>query len=165
LNFILQRGLQEQLAGRAYRFALPIAELNRWKDNSAGKGTFSRLEGGGWAYDVAFTGGDRWAYPRFTPPQEAEPDKATALLLRARCVSPGTVRIMTWDRQGKNSYTAFPVIKADGEWHVALVPLESFLMPKPGEKIGRQIAEISVGLNSDTDTNRLEVSDLYLLGD
>jgi hypothetical protein len=165
MNFIMQQGLPQQLAAHKYQFALPIAELNRWKENSAGHGTFSKPETGGWAYDVTFGGGDKWAFPRFTPPQEVNWDKVEAVLIRARCQAPGIVRIMTFDAQARNSYTAFPVIKADGEWHVALVPLDSFLQPQPGQKIGHQIHDLSVGLNSDTATNRLEVSDLYLLGE
>jgi hypothetical protein len=162
--FIVSRGLKEQLSSHPYQFALPIAELARWKENSAGQGSFSKTDDGGWAYDIVFHGGDQWAYPRFTPPQEVDPDRVSSVLIRARCAQPAEVRLMVFDSHGKEFHTPFSVIKADGQWHVSLVPLDGFIQPVPGQKIGRQISALSVGLNSVGNTNRLEVSDLYLLG-
>jgi hypothetical protein len=164
VSFSVSRGLKEQLASTAYQFALPIGDLNRWKENSAGHGTFSKTPDGGWAYDIAFGSGDKWAYPRFTPPQEVDLKRVTAVLIRARCSQSAEVRVMTFNAAQQESHTPFSIIKADGQWHVALIPLDSFLEAVGGQPIGKQIQDISVGLNSDTQSNHLEVSDLYLLG-
>jgi hypothetical protein len=161
---IVSRGLKEQLSSHPYQFALPIGEVARWKENSSGHGTFSKTDDGGWAYDIAFKGGDKWAYPRFTPPQEVDLSRVSSILIRARCMQPAEVRIMIFSAGAKEANTPYSIIKPDGQWHVALIPLDGFLSPVAGEPIGRQIRDISVGLNSKSDTNRLEVSDLYLLG-
>jgi hypothetical protein len=164
VSLIVSRGLKEQLASHPYQFSLPIGDVARWKDNSAGHGIFSKTNDGGWAYDVTFGGGDKWAYPRFTPPQEVELARVSSVLIRARCSQPGEVRIMVFSSDKKESHTPFSIIKADGQWHVALIPLDGFLQAAPGEPIGKQIRDISVGMNSGAPSNRLEVSDLYLLG-
>jgi hypothetical protein len=79
-------------------------------------------------------------------------------------MQPAEVRIMVFASDMKESHTPFSILKADGQWHVTLVPLDGFLPSVAGEPIGRQIRDISVGLNSEVTTNRLEVSDIYLLG-
>ncbi len=169
LNFIVARGLAEHLQSHPYQFALPIAEAHRWEANIGGGGKMQlgKSDAGTWTIGVSFPQkGDRWAYPKFAIPQEVDLDRVEGILIRARCAKPGTVRILTFTAARKQFITGFPVIKADGEWHVAYVPLDTFMaLPETAEgTLGRQISKLSVGLNSQAEENTLEISDLYFLG-
>ncbi len=164
LALIPDMGIGERLRGAAYQFALPIAEPARWKDNASGKVGFTHGPAAAWGFEATFGSGDRWAYPQFTPPQEASLEKTDAILVRARATN-GLVRLMVWDAQDKMSCTQFPLIKDDGEWHVAYVPLNSFLGGTPaGAHPGAVVRRLSIGLNARQPQSTLEVSDLYLLG-
>jgi hypothetical protein len=153
------------LKASAYHFALTAGEAYRWDRNANGTVTFAHEPPAVWGFTVKFPPGvDRWAYPRFTLPQEVAQSRITGVLVRARCLKPATVRLMSWNGDGEMSVTHFPIIPADGEWHVAHVPLASyqgFSVVDPGTV---RIAKLSVGFNSQTDENALEISDLYVIG-
>lgn len=162
---IPSRGLQEHLSGCAYQFALPIGELHRWKKSTSGRMEFLASESAPWGFRATFGAGDRWAYPTFTLPQELDLDKTDSVLVRARCTGPASVRVMTWNEKDNVSFTTYSIIKADGQWHVARVPLETFLVPEQeNQRLGRQIKRFAIGLNSKGKETLLEVSDLYFLG-
>lgn len=153
------------LQASAYHFALAVGEAYRWDRNASGKVTFAHEPPAAWGYSVKFPPGvDRWAYPRFTLPQEVEQSRITGVLVRARCLKPATVRLMSWNGDGEMKVTHFPIIPADGQWHVTYVPLASyqgFVAAGPGSA---RIARLSVGFNSKEDENTLEISDLYVIG-
>ncbi|MFA6959720.1 MAG: glycosyl hydrolase [Opitutaceae bacterium] len=159
-------GVAEHLAQSKYQFGLTVSEAYRWDKNAAGTLTFGHEPPAEWGYTVTFPKGvDRWAYPRFTLPQEVDAKRVTGVLVRARCVRPGTVRLMSWDDKDKSSVTQFPIIPADGKWHVAYIPLASYQQAFAGPAgEGRPITRISIGFNSAEDTNTLEISDLYMIG-
>lgn len=148
----------------SYQFQLPVGSAYRWDKNANGTVTFGHQPPVIWGYSVTFSGGDRWAYPRFTVPQEVDQAKVTGVLIRARCMNPATVRLMSWDEANVMNVTSFPIIPADGEWHVVYVPLTSyrgFVSTRPGAV---PLSRISIGINSRTDENRIEISDLYVIG-
>lgn len=167
LPFILPQGLQKHLQGAAYQFNLPIAELHRWRlNNAAARARFiPRGAEAAWGLEVKFNQeAERWAYPQFTLPQEVDLDRVQGVLLRARARPGAAVRVMAWSGKDDPRYTSFPVIPADGQWHVAYVPFSSFMSAEAGKPIGHALRQISVGFNSKEESARLEVSDLYLLG-
>lgn len=161
-------GLQESLQTHAYKFALPITDLTRWKNNASGPISISKTPEGNLGYTVQYgSAGEKWAFPQFTVPQEADLDRVTGIVVRGRCKNPATVRVMTWPGEGNSfSTTGYSVFKADGEWHVAHVPLDSFLKPDGVQKLGRQIRLISLGVSAHEGAgNEIEISDLVLVGD
>lgn len=148
------------LKGSHYQFPLSLGEAYRWTNHSSGKIVFEHQEAAAWGFRVDFPAGvDRWAYPRFTLPQELDSARTTGVLLKARCPNPATIRLMAWDDQGRQSYTPFSLFPADGEWHVVYVSYENFLQVDVGKPV-----KISIGLNSKTESNILEVSDIYIIG-
>lgn len=143
-----------------YQFPLSLDELYRWEKRGSGKITFAHEPPATWGFKVSFPQGvDRWAYPRFTLPQEVDLNRITGVLLRGRCMANATVRLMSWDEQGRQSFTPFTLFPSDGEWHVAYVSFESYQQADVGKPV-----KISIGLNSAKETNALEVSELYLIG-
>lgn len=160
LNLSTGLSIADHLKESRYQFLLSLDEEYRWKKNAGGRMEFKSDTPGAWGFKVAFAAGvDRWAYPEFTLPQEVDTERVTGILLRARAVQPGTIRIKTWDAQGLTSFTPFSVFPADGEWHVVYVSLASFQQADEGKP-----ARISVGINSAAETNALEISELYLIG-
>jgi len=165
LFFATPLGLEQCLGTHAYRFALPIGDITRWEKNSSGTLEFGSSPQGAWKFHVVYGPGDKWAFPKFIVPQEVDLDRLTGVVVRARCQRPATVRLMTWPRGKTNlSTTGYSIVKPDGEWHVAYVPFSDFL--KTGEKPGRQIGKISVGVSDrDNPENSLEMSDLIFVGE
>ncbi|XHR30653.1 MAG: hypothetical protein ACFUZC_08835 [Chthoniobacteraceae bacterium] len=167
LFFATPLGLEQCLGSHAYRFALPISDLTRWETNASGKLEWGASANGTWNFHVVYGPGDKWAFPKFTVPQEVDPDRITGVVVRARCLHPATVRLMTWPKGKTNlSTTGYSIIKTDGEWHVAYVALSDFLKPSGNEKPGRQIGKISVGVSDHENAeNTLEISDLIFVGE
>ena len=168
MNFIAEWGLDEYSKHYAYRYALPLGEEHRWSDNvsATGKIRFEHDPEAQWGFTADFTGGDRWAYPKFAIPQEADMARVQGILLRARCARPATVRVISWNEEAKQSITYFPLLPADNQWHVAYIPLDNFVLLPPGAEgpLGRQMKKVSIGFNSLENQNHLEISDLYFLG-
>jgi len=167
LGFLVQGqgSVAETLKACKFSFELPLDEAFRWEGNANGEIVFH--SGPPWGYKVKFAPGvDRWAFPRYTPPQEVDYRKITGLLLRARCEKNAIVRVMAWTGTDHDaSYTDdFSIFPSDGEWHDVYVPFASFLDCKEDGTPTRPITKFSVGLNSEHDENTLEISDLYLIG-
>ncbi|AHF90576.1 glycosyhydrolase [Opitutaceae bacterium TAV5] len=159
------KGVEEHLKASAYHFALPINETHRWDKNASGGVTFTRSSTEPFRIDVRFPPNvDRWAFPRFSVPQEADRDRITGVLVRARVSKSATVRLMSWGASGDMSFTKFPILPADGEWHVAYIPFSGYLGFGAGGSPGQQIDKLSIGLNSQVDEISVEISDLYLIG-
>ncbi|MDR1284202.1 MAG: glycoside hydrolase family protein [Opitutaceae bacterium] len=162
-------GLSEHLRGSSYQFSLVVNEAYRWNQSANGAITSGLQPSGTWGFTVKFKpGADRWAYPSYAVPQEVDQEKVSGVLVRARCLKLATVRLLTWDGHGNMSQTRFAILPADGQWHVAYVPLAS--LTRTGyhgteDHIAdvTKLARISVGFNSGADENTLEISDLYLI--
>lgn len=155
------RGIADYLKEAKYQLPLAVRDDYRWQENSSGKLSFVQRQEDTYGYTVEFPPKvDRWAYPKFRLPQEVDPKSATGILVRARCLKPAAVRVMSWDAQGEQSFTSFPIFPADGNWHVVYVPFSSYL-----SDAGRQLpTEISIGMNSMENTNEIEISDLIIIG-
>lgn len=176
LSLLPSRQLDDVLAAFPYRSRLPIETLGNWEKNTSGEMEFRRVGDTGWGFDVTFRKGnvwgkgDRWVYPRLALPGEVDRDKIEGVVVRARCLHPATVRLMSWNDRGEHRFTKMsPVLPADGKWHVVYLPLDSYLeKSEDGQPLGRQIRQISLGLNimppSSLLENSLEVSDFYLVG-
>lgn len=161
-----ENDMSTYLRKSGYHFALPVGEDYRWDRNANGKVTFEHQPPATWGFSVQFPPNvDRWAYPGFRIPQEVDQSRLTGVLVRARCLKPATVRLMTWDGDNVSHVTHFPIIPADGEWQVAYISLSSYIGALSNEPGAVRIARISIGLNSDRDDNALEIRDLYLLGE
>ncbi|PAW78891.1 MAG: hypothetical protein B9S32_05795 [Verrucomicrobia bacterium Tous-C9LFEB] len=162
ISLSLPRGLEVHLKNAEYQFALPIAELNRWEKNAAGRMDWLQTTEMPFGYKISIGAPDKWAFPKFTLPQEVDRLKVEAVAVRVRCEKEAIVRLATWDEAGRFQCTGYSIIRPDGKWHVAYIPLQSFLSCVPGRPmLGPQI---SVGINSKEIENKVEISDFYLLG-
>jgi len=150
---------------------LPVTELSRWRTNITGHGKMSmkRTDDGNWQMHAKFTQSDRWVYPYFRLPESLDLTKATRFAIRARCQKPATVRLFLWEGDtGVGYLTPRSIITADGKWHTGLVRFDELSLsganrPDPNDRLDLdQVDRISIGMNSDSGENQLEVSDLYL---
>ncbi|WP_337175588.1 hypothetical protein [Paludisphaera sp.] len=150
---------------------LPIDDRSRWTPN-IGAGGEMTIETGpdGWKLGVRHApGADRWAYPHFRLPDSVDLSEARGLLIRARCRQPADARVFLWEGDSDVGYiNGLSLIPADGEWHVARVDFDALVpsganAPDPDGKLDRgSVRRIGLGLNSRTDSNELEVSDLVV---
>jgi hypothetical protein len=162
LALVLPRGLDTCLKASTYHFALPIAELTRWEKNSAGKIEWLQTPEVPLGYKTDISASDKWAFPKFSLPQEVDRKKVDAVAVRIRVAKEAIVRLATWDDNGTFHHTPYSIVPADGQWHVAHVVLQSFLSASSGKPmIGSQV---SIGINSKDAENKVEISDFYLLG-
>jgi hypothetical protein len=150
---------------------LPITELARWQTNIAGHGkmTMDRTDDDHWQLQATFTESDRWVYPFFRLPESLDLTEAKGIAIRARCQEPATVRLFLWEGDTGIGYlTNRPIILADGRWHTALIRFDALSLSGANrpDANGRldldQVKRISVGLNSDSKENQLELADLYV---
>lgn len=149
---------------------LPIGDLARWQRGAPGHATDEMLEEkGAWKLKVQFGEGDRWCYPRFTLPNSVDLSKSSALVLRARCREPATVRAFLWEDAHVGYVSDQSIIPADAEWHTAIVRF-SQLSPSGAnapDANGRldleKVRQISIGINSDRAANLLEVAEAYVV--
>lgn len=159
-------GVAGHLASSTYHFPLTVGEAYRWEKSSNGKLTFGHTPPAAWGFTVQYSSDkDNWAYPKFLVPQEVDPQRVTGVLVRARCLKPAKVNLMSWDDQGEMSVTRTPILPADGKWHTVYVPFVSYsrsFLEEPGKR--RAITKISVGFNTKEKENTLEISDLYMIG-
>lgn len=158
--------------GRAVR--LPIGDLTAWRTNIVGHGrlTMQQTPEGHWQLDATFGKGDRWVYPIFQLPADVDLRRCAALVVRGRCERPAKVRILLHEGDTGVCYlTPEPIIPADGQWHAVAVPLRSLTLstanaPDPNQRLDLdQVRRLSLGLNSEADQNRLQVSDLCLVAE
>ncbi len=171
LSFSKPLGLESHLARFAYRFALPVGEKHRWITHVAdgGESVFGENPESAWQMEVRFASkGNNWSYPLFNPPQEVALERVSSMLIRAKLTGKATARFLVNTTDKKKFVTSTSIIPADGQWHVALLNLDTFVLANTedsGAKPGKNIQSISLGLNCEALENKLEISDLYLLGD
>lgn len=166
LSLIGGQGIGEHLSQSDYQFILSLNETYRWDRNSNGKLDLARTPEGGVSFSVKFREGeDHWSYPRFTLPQEVDQAKVTGILLRARCQKPATVRVQGWNEKDERFLTAQSIIPSDGEWHVVYVPLSGLREDKSaGKPFSGRLTKLSLGINSKSDENTFEISNLCVVG-
>ena len=149
---------------------LDLTDLTDWtnKIGPAGQMKIGVTEAKIWQLQSTFKGGDRWVYPELQLPKTLGLQGSDGLLIRARVTSPATARLMIKERSGATYFTPFSFIPTDGQWHTALLQWGDLAALPSGapDANGRldfdQIDSIALGLNSKTDENLLEVSDLYV---
>lgn len=165
--------LDQRLARHARRVRLPLGDSTRWRSNVSANGhlEIEPQPDESVVLTVRFDQGDRWVYPYFELPDELDPRRYTALVLRARCARPATVRIFLWEgTRGVGYLTVGGLIPADGQWHAAEAPFSELTLspanaPDDNDRLDLdQVRRISFGMNSEADENRLEISDAYLVG-
>jgi hypothetical protein len=160
-----ERGISDRLQAYSYRFDLALSEGYRWDRNANGDVVFHHNDIP-WNYEVTFKDtANRWAFPRYQLPQEIDFNRVTGVLLRGRCRDRATVRLMAWDARGVQTHTDHVFMPADNQWHVSYVPFSSFVECAPDGTPLHKLEKISVGMNPEADTNRLEISDLYFVGE
>lgn len=155
-----------------------VRDLDRWQRSVVGGAELEMsASDAGWSFTVDFPEEtDRWAYPRLHLPDDIDVSRYEGLVLRARCQREGTMRVMLWEsrggrRTGAAYLTPHTVVPCDGRWHAAYLPFaelewSSANQPDPNGRLDLgSVRHISIGINSDADQNRLQVSDLYLVSD
>lgn len=165
--------LDQVLRRYPVQLRLPIGDLGVWKDNITGSGkmTMHVSEDGGWQLKCQFQGGDRWVYPYLQLVDDVAVERYSAIVLRARCMQKGAVRIFLWEGDTGVGYISPVVIPADGKWHTAVVPFDDLTVsganrPDPNHRLDRdQVRRISIGMNSESDENTLDVSDVWFVAD
>ena len=152
--------------------ALPIRDLTRWQGAIARKGQMSMANSPetAWTLRCTFAEGDRWVYPQFRLPEGLDLSRFAAMVVRARCHRPGTVRVFLWEGdRGVGYITPSGIVPADGQWHVAVIRFSDLMLssanaPDPNDKLDLdQVRRLSIGMNSQSAENVLDTSDVYLL--
>lgn len=143
-------------------------------DGNIGAGnsmTPGELDDGTWRLALDFAKADRWAFPRLTLPADARFGHYDAILVQARCRDPAAVRLIVFEGGSANLgyISKEPIIAADGAWHWSLIRLSDlerggFSDPDPNGRLDpEQIERLSIGLNSQTKQNVLEIRRLVLV--
>jgi hypothetical protein len=153
------------------RVALDTADSARWHPSIArgGRITLTHSPAGECRLEAHFGQGDRWVYPRFDLPDKLDLTRWSALVFRARCQHPATVRVFLWEGGGVGYLTPVSVVPADGRWHAAVVrfaDLESSSANAPdanGRLDLKEVRRISIGMNSQAAENSLEFADVHLV--
>jgi len=173
VTLIGQATLAQRLARYPRQVQLPLGQADRWKP---GIPSYGRLElrpqpDHSVSLSASFTQGDRWVYPSFRLPDDVDMSRFSALVLRARCERPATVRVFLWEgERGVGYLTADSVIPADDKWHAAEVRFDELTLsganaPDDDGRLDlKQVRRIAIGMNSDAAENQLEVSAAYLVG-
>ena len=163
--------LEQVLRRHPVRYPLPIDNLTAWKASVApnGKMKMEVVGNRGWRLRCQFQGGDRWVYPNFRLAEDVAVEQYSAIVLRARCAEKGAVRLFLWEGDGGAGYLSPIAIPADRNWHTAVIPFDDFTIsganrPDPNHCLDLdQVGRISIGMNSESDQNTLEVSDVYFV--
>lgn len=172
LDFFGEPDLERWLKEFPRQARLPIGELARWKPAIGAKGHMAMTTpaDAAWRLEAHFGEGDRWVYPRFALPDEVDLTRFTGLIVRARAESAGTVRAFLWEGDSGTGYITGGLIPADGRWHTAHVAFDSLLpstanAPDANHRLDLDtVRAISLGMNSDTADNALDVAEAYLVG-
>jgi len=149
---------------------LDLTDLAKWHEMVAADGhmTMSITPDKHWLLNVTFGKSDPWVYPQLATPPNAFTNRQ-ALVIRAKCANPASVRVILWETGGAGYFTNFPTIPADGKWHAVALPFDKFT-PLGGTTDANnkldldQISKISLGMNSPSKENTLEFSDVYVAG-
>lgn len=164
--------LEQVLRRYTVKQRLPIHDLAAWRASISGSGkmTMEAIGDDGWKMNCQFDGGDRWVYPSLQLPPDVAVDQYSAIVVRARCAEKASVRLFLWEGDTGVGYLSPTLIPSDGKWHTAVMPFEDLSVsganrPDPNHQLDRdQVRRISVGMNSESDENALEVSEVYLVG-
>jgi Glycosyl hydrolase catalytic core len=168
--------LKQTLAQSVGPVALSIGETKRWLPNKSEPGTMQMDSTPDAAWRLRVTqgqGSDRWAYPLFMLPDNVHLEKASGLILRARCSAGASVRVLVWEGDANTNVvylTPDPIIPGDGHWHVVRVPFHDLVpstanAPDPDGHLDlSRVHRVSVGMNHHATECTLEVSDLYVVG-
>jgi hypothetical protein len=166
--------LEQHLATHKKQTPLPIAEIPKWRSNSApGKCDFSVTSDGHWRMDCSFSASQgNWTFPRFILPAPPNPAADYGFLIRARVDQAGHPAIIarSGDGPGLVSFWVSEIFPADGQWHVAYVPFAEF-KPGPGGA-GNQNTRLDpaswrileIGMTSNTQKNGMEISHFIVVG-
>jgi hypothetical protein len=153
------------------RDVLPILDLAAWRKNIASTGEMKMTIDSDniWQLNAEFQGGDRWVYPSFDLPKDVRMDHCQSIVVRARCHNEATVRMFLWEGDSGVGYLSGVLIPSDGEWHVAMMDISDFTLsgantPDQNHQLDLDsVRKIAIGMNSEVDENRLEVSDIIFL--
>jgi hypothetical protein len=169
LEIFSERDLPTNLRLYPASSKLGITDLKSWKPNISGTGQMKMdAVDGAWQLETTFKGGDRWVYPDFKLPKNSGIIGSQGIVLRARAMAPSTVRLMIREQSGSTYFTPFSIIPPDDQWHSVVLRWQDLAAlpsapPDPNGKLDLdQISSISIGMNSKSDENTLEISDLYL---
>lgn len=166
--------LEQHLATHQRQVPLPIAELPKWRLNSApGKCDLSATSDGHWRMDCSFSASQgNWTFPRFILPAPLNPAVDYGFLIRARVDKAGHPAIIarTGDGPGLVSFWSPDIFPADGQWHVAYIPFAEF-KPGPGG-VGNQNTRLDpaswkileIGMTSNAQQNGMEISHFIVVG-
>lgn len=168
----MEADLATHLARHPIKIPLVFDRLESWRQNIAPKGTCTFAAADGvWSMSVDFgESGVRWSYPRLALSQKIDPSVCTGVLVRARIANPARNVAMMVFEKGRATFWVNEIMPADGQWHVVFVPLDEFTPmnghPDMQNAVFRpeRVEDISVGCSSNTPTNKLEISDLLLVG-
>ncbi len=163
--------LEQVLRRYPVQLPLPIGDLTTWQAaiSDSGKMTMETPQDGVWRLNCQFQGGDRWVYPYLRLADDVAVDRYSAIVLRARCAHEAAVRLFLWEGDTAIGYISPVVIPADGNWHTAVVPFDDLTVsaanqPDPNHRLDRdQVRRISIGMNSESDENTLDVSGVYFV--
>jgi hypothetical protein len=166
------------------RLEIPVRDAAKWNTRYVSRKTGGEMQAvqnkDSVAFNISFRkDGDStsyWAYPRIQVPRTGgigrnDLDGAEGILVRARVTFPGTVRAFLWKRNEIGYLTSQSLMPADGEWHTVYFPIERLGRDRstsnasdPDAKTDlKNLASVSVGVNSDQHRNTVEVSDFYLV--
>ncbi len=163
--------LEQVLQRYPVQVSLPIGNLTAWRDaiSGSGKMTMESDADGLWRLKCRFQGGDRWVYPQLELADDIALDRFSAIVVRARCKEGASVRLFLWEGDTDVGYISPVVIPADGRWHTAVVGFDDFTpsganRPDANHHLDRNLVRrISIGMNSESDENMLEVSTACLV--
>jgi hypothetical protein len=174
MHFFGEATLMQALGRYEHWLSLPIRDSSRWTPNVAGIGKMQMdsTPEAAWRLQVKFGEGDRWVYPYFKLPDNVRLNEHKGLVIRARCHKPADVRAFLWEGDiGVGYITPHALVPADGQWHVAVVRFGD-LAPSGANKPDAnnrldldQVRRISVGMNTKSPENTLELSDLFVVSD
>jgi hypothetical protein len=173
IPFHLEEGLEALLQKHSRRVRLPIERIDGWQKNivADARMEMSAEPGKPWRLAAHFGKGDPWVYPVFKLPADLSLERATGLVVRARCERAAAVRLVLREQGGALYFTASAIIPADGQWHAALVKFADLVPLLAGgtqDANGHldldQVHEIMLGMNSAVQENVLEVSDVHVVG-
>lgn len=163
--------LKQVLQRYSTQWPLPIDDLPAWRASisATGKMTLEADEDDGWRLKCQFQGGDRWVYPYFRLAEDVAVEQYSAIVLRARCSKKAAVRVFFWEGNTGVGYLSSVVIPSDGNWHTAVVQFDDLMVsganqPDPNHQLDlAQVRRISIGMNSESDDNTLEVSEVFFV--
>lgn len=166
--------LEQILQRYPRRVRVALDDPSAWRPNIVGHGrmTMKRTEEVPWQLEVSFGRGDRWVYPVLQLPADLDLSRFSGLVVRGRCERPAKVRVLLHEGESGVAYlTPDSIFPADGHWHAAAIAFRSLTLstanaPDPNQRLDLdRVHRISIGMNSEADSNRLEISDLEVVGE